>query len=156
ATLGNTIQRIRVVFKFAFDNGLIDRPVRYGQNFKRPSKKTLRINKAKKGPKLFSAEEILKLLGAAGVQMKAMILLGINCGFGNPDCATLPLSAVNLDTGWIDYPRPKTGIPRRCPLWPETVAAIKAALTTRPQPKRPEHAGLVFITKYGGSWAKDV
>jgi hypothetical protein len=29
-TLGNVVQRVRVVFKFAFDNGSIDRPVRYG------------------------------------------------------------------------------------------------------------------------------
>ncbi len=43
ATLGNVIQRMRVVFKFAWDNGLIDRPVRCGAGFKRPTKKTLRI-----------------------------------------------------------------------------------------------------------------
>ena len=54
------------------------------------------------------------LLDGAGVQLKAMMLLGINCGFGNADCASLPLSALNLETGWIDYPRPKTGVPRRC------------------------------------------
>ena len=41
-TLGNVIQRIRVVFKFAWDGGLIDRPVRYGQAFKRPSRKVVR------------------------------------------------------------------------------------------------------------------
>ena len=57
-TLGNVIQRIRVVFKFAHDGGLIDRPVRYGQNFKRPSRKSVRVDRAKKGPKLFTAEEV--------------------------------------------------------------------------------------------------
>src|SRR5262249_12409554 len=65
-TLGNVIQRIRVVFKFAWDSGLIDRPVRYGQSFKRPSRKVVRLDRAKKGPKLFRAEEILRLLAAAG------------------------------------------------------------------------------------------
>jgi hypothetical protein len=55
--LGNVIQRIRVVFKFAFDNGSIDRSVRYGQNFARPSRKTVRRDRAKKGPKLFTADE---------------------------------------------------------------------------------------------------
>jgi hypothetical protein len=45
-TLGNVINRMRVVFKFAPDNGEIDRPVRYGQAFKRPSKKTLRLHRA--------------------------------------------------------------------------------------------------------------
>ena len=54
---------------------------------------------------------------------------GVNCGFGNGDCASLPLSAVNLDAGWIDFPRPKTGINRRCPLWPETVAYAQKIAT---------------------------
>jgi integrase len=154
-TLGNVIQRMRVVFKFAWDGGLIDRPVRYGQGFKRPSRKVVRIDRARKGPRLFTAEEIRRLIGAAGVQLKAMILLGINGGFGNADCGHLPLSAVDLKAGMIDFPHPKTGIPRRCPLWGETVQAIREASTGRPEPKKEEHAGLVFITKYGLPWAKD-
>jgi integrase len=154
-TLGNVIQRIRVVFKFAWDNGLIDRPVRYGQGFKRPSRKVVRIDRARKGPKLFRADEIRRLLAAASTSMQAMILLGINGGFGNADCGHLPLSAVDLEVGVIDFPRPKTGIPRRCPLWPETVQAIREASANRPDPKKEEHAGLMFITKFGLPWAKD-
>jgi hypothetical protein len=45
-----------------------------------------------------------------------MFLLAINCGFGNDDCDRLPRSAVDLDAAIIDFPRPNTGIPRRCPL----------------------------------------
>jgi integrase len=153
--LGGTIQRVRTVFKFAFDNGLVDRPVRYGQSFKRPSKKTMRLDRAKKGAKLFAAEDIRKLLDAAGPAMRAMIYLGINCGFGNSDCANLPQSAVDLDGTMIDFPRPKTGIPRRCPLWPETVEALREALARRPQHKNDADAGLFFITKYGLSWGKE-
>lgn len=154
-TLGNVIQRIRVAFKFAWDSDLIDRPVRYGQGFKRPSRKTVRLDRAKKGPKLFTKEEIQRLLDSAGTAMKAMILLGINCGFGNADCGHLPALAVDLEAGMIDFPRPKTGIPRRCPLWPETEAALHEASAGRPNPKNEEHEGLVFITKYGLPWAKD-
>src|SRR5262249_61068599 len=106
---------------------------------------------AKQAPKLFRPEEVGKLLAAASVQVRAMILLGINCGFGNSDCGNLPLSAVNLDAGWIDYPRPKTGIPRRCALWPETVQALRDALAHRPEPKKAEHAGLAFLTRHGRS-----
>jgi integrase len=154
-TLGNVIQRMRVVFKFAWDNDVIDRPVRYGQGFKRPSRKVVRIDRAKKGPKLFAAAEIQHLLANAGPAMRAMILLGINAGFGNADCGNLPLSALDLDRGSLDFPRPKTGIPRRAALWPETVAAIREALAKRPMPKDEKHACLVFITKYGLPWAKD-
>jgi hypothetical protein len=46
-TLGNVIQRVRVVFKFASDNGLIDRRVCYGSASKRPSRKTVRIDRAR-------------------------------------------------------------------------------------------------------------
>jgi integrase len=153
-TLGNVINRMRVVFKFAFDNRLIDRPVCYGSAFKRPSRKTLRLDRAKKGAKLFTAAEIHRLLGAASVPLRAMLMLAINCGLGNADCGTLPLSALDLEGGWLDFPRVKTGIPRRCPLWPETVAALKEALALRPKPQKAEHAGLAFITKYGLPWAK--
>jgi integrase len=153
-TVRNAIQRIRVVFKFAVDNGLTDHLIRYGQGFKRPSQKTLRLERARKGPKLFAPAEVRRLLDGASVPVRAMILLGINCGMGNADCGVLPLSAVDLESGILDFPRPKTGIPRRCPLWPETIDAIRAALDCRPEPKQAEHAGLVFITKYGKPWAK--
>lgn len=87
--------------------------------------------------------------------LRAMILLGINCGFGNADCGTLPLKALDLESGWIDYPRPKTGIARRAKLWSETVEALRKALAKRKSPVNPADAGLVFITKYGTSWAKN-
>jgi hypothetical protein len=68
-TLGNVIERIRVVFKFAWNNGVFDRPVRFVQNFKRPSRKVVRIDRARKGPKLFTADEIKRLLATTGTQM---------------------------------------------------------------------------------------
>jgi integrase len=153
--LGNVIQRVRSVFKFGTDNGLIERVIRYGQGFQRPSQKTLRLHRAKQGAKLFTAEEIHKLIDAADVQLQAMVMLGINCAFGMADCGRLPLAAVDLERAWIDFPRPKTGVPRRCPLWPETTAAIREALTKRPEPKRAEDAGLVFLTAQGRSWHKE-
>jgi integrase len=153
--LGKTIQCVRCLFKFAYDAALIPAPIRFGPGFKRPSKKTLRLHRASQGPKLFTAEEIRKLLDLASPAMKAMILLGINGGFGNSDAGNLPLSAVNLAACWLDFPRPKTGIPRRCPLWPETIQAIRHALAKRPTPKDDADADLVFITRYGESWTKD-
>src|SRR5207302_1233691 len=145
--LSKTIQFVRCAFKYGYEAGLLDRPVRFGPGFKRPSKKVLRLHRAKQGPKLFTPEETRKLLDAASVHVRAMILLGINCGFGNSDCGNLPQSAVDLERGWVDYPRPKTGIPRRCSLWPETIQALRNALADRPEPKKAEHAGLVFVTR---------
>jgi integrase len=150
--LAKAIQSVRCLFKHTYDAGLVPAPVRFGPGFARPAKKVMRLHRAKQGPKLFTAEEIRKFLAAAGVQLKAMVLLGVNCGFGNADVGLLPLSALDLDGGWVNYPRPKTGISRRCPLWPETVEAIREALPRRPAPKKEEHAGLAFLTSRGGCW----
>ncbi len=163
--LAKFIQCVRCLFKHAFEVGLIDRPLRFGPGFRRPTKKTFRLHRAEGGLKLFTPHEILTLLrgalvvGAggpelvrAGAQLRAMILMGVNCGFGNADVGNLPLTALDLDRGWVNYPRPKTGVPRRCPLWPETVAAIREAMARRPRPKKEQHAALVFLTSRGGSW----
>lgn len=108
--LRNTITRVRMVFKFAFDERLIEHPMHYGQSFAPPSAKTLRKARNEAGPRLFEADELRKILDAADPVMQAMVLLGINCGFGNTDVANLPQSAIDLETGWVDFPRPKTEI----------------------------------------------
>jgi integrase len=154
-SLGNEVQRIRVAFKYAYDAGLIDKPIRFGPTFKRPAKRILRAERQKRGPRMFEARHLRRLLKAADQPLKAMILLGLNCGFGNNDCGTLPLSALDLDHGWIDYPRPKTAVARRCPLWPETVEALSEAIAQRRPPKDQAHQGLVFVTKFGQPWAKE-
>ena len=151
--LTNTMQIVRSVFKYAAEE--TGKQVRFGPGFKRPAKKTIRLHRVKQGPNLFTADEICCLIGSAGTPLAAMILLGINCGLGNSDVGNLPQSALDLENGWLDYPRPKTGILRRCPLWPETLQAIREALAKRPEPKNPEHGGSVFITKRGGSWFKE-
>jgi len=154
--LGKVIQCIRCVFKFGYEAALLATPMRFGSGFKRPSKKTLRLAKAKRGPMLFTAAEIRQLIEAAGIPLRAMVLLGINAGLGNSDCANLTLPTVDLKTGWATYPRPKTGVERRFHLWPETVQAIEEALARRPEPKEQADVDLVFITKPGLGWGKDI
>lgn len=164
---GNEIQKTRTIFKFAFDNELIDRPMRFGSQFEKPGKDEGRKHRATQGKRLFTAAEIHHLLDGqlvkvkgkksqrvpgAGPQLRAMILLAINCGFGNNDVACLPKSVLDLEKGWVDFPRPKNGIQRRCPLWPETVAALRKALANRPAHTSPDDADCIFITKYGGRW----
>lgn len=154
-SLTNDITRVRIMFKWGFDSGLIGQPIRYGQGFQKPSRKVLRKAREDKGPRMFTADQIQKMLAAASVPLRAMVLLAINCGFGNNDCATLRLSSIDLPGRWLNHPRPKTGIARRCPLWPETVEAIEAAIANRPKPRDDETAKLVFVTSRLKSWAKD-
>lgn len=164
--LANDIARARVLFKWAFDEGLIEAPMRYGQSFNRPNRKTMRVARAKNGPRMFEWDQVLAMLDGKTIQgkkvtgasqpLRTMILLAVNCGFGNSDVAKLPLSAINLKTGWLEFPRPKTGIERRIPLWPETVKALKEWLPNRPAQKAGVSDDLVFITQRGGSWSKTV
>jgi integrase len=151
-TLHNDITRARVIFKYAADSDMIDRPVRYGQSFKKPSKAILRKVRQSKPPRMFTAEEIQKIIKKAGIQLRAMVHLGVNCGMGNNDCAKLEMRHLDLKNGWLNYGRPKTGIPRRCPLWSETVVAIQEALASRPRPNGEAHSVRVFVTKNGSSW----
>ena len=153
-TLKNEINRCRIVFKYAHDQRLIQQPVHYGQSFNRPSAKMLRKARNEAGPRLFEADEIRRVLEAADPVLKAMVLLGVNCGFGNTDVASLPHSAVDFDGGWINFPRPKTEIPRRIPLWKETAVALREAITHRHQPKDTSDADLIFITIQGNPWVR--
>lgn len=164
-TLKSKINRARVVFKYAYDQRLIERPVEFGQSFDRPKPKHLRAAKYEAGPNLFSRDELIAILTAldgkpvavgekivtwpASATMRAMVLLGLNCGFGNTDCSSLPKTAVDLKAGWIKFPRPKTAIQRRIPLWPETVKAIETAIRERPPAESPEDDGLCFLTERG-------
>ena len=129
--------------------------MRYGPNFKPPGKSALRRERSDKPPRLFTATQLRCILDAADTHLRAMILLAINCGLGNADCGQLRFSNVDLAAGWLDFPRPKTGINRRCPLWRETVAALKASIAARPEPKADTDLELVFITKHGHAWHQD-
>jgi integrase len=73
---------------------------------------------------VFTSEEIHRLFDAADIQMKAMIWLGLNCGFGCTDCAGLKWSDLDLANGRVKLARGKTGVSRDLPLWPETVQSL--------------------------------
>ena len=147
---------VKMLFGFAYANELIEKPIRFGQQFNRPSLKSMRIHRARKqkdhGLRMFEAAEIQQLLETAKPQLKAMILLAANGGLGNSDLSNLPQSAVK--GGWLQYPRVKTGVDRRIPLWPETQQALTEAIATRPRAKDPEDDGLCFLTRQGRKWVR--
>jgi len=116
------IVRVKTVFEYAAENGLTEKPVAYGSEFKPPSASLLRRHRAKSGGKLLEAEEVRSQadgalgVGATGPEfiagvdpvMRAMVLLGVNCRMGNIDCAALVPRNLDLEHGWLDYPRPRT------------------------------------------------
>lgn len=149
------VQIVRTLFKYGMDSGLIVKPVLFGPTFKRPAKSVLRKHRAENGPKMFSHQQVQALLEKASPTLRAMVLLGVNCGLGNTDCGRLETRHLDLERGWLTFARPKSGIPRRAKLWPETVDAIREALEVQPAPRDKANAGRVFITKYGQPWAKE-
>ena len=88
----------------------------------------------------FNPEQTNKLLSAADVKMRAMIWLGLNCGFGCTDCSELKWTDLDFVNARVRLPRRKTGVSRDLPLWPETIEAIE---------KVPRTGKLVFYTSRG-------
>lgn len=159
-SVGDYVRRSRVLFKYAYDAELIDKPLRYGSSFSEPSRRSIRRDRQAKqqqhGLRMFEAAELRNLLKSAGQPLHAAILLGINCGFGATDIATLPKRCLDLDSGWLEFPRPKTSVDRRIPLWPETVTSLKEVLPLRPAAAQKDDDHLCFLTTNGTRFVRPV
>jgi integrase len=121
ARAGKTITVAKMMFRWAFESDIIRQMPKFGPDFKTATK---RLSRKSRKEKMLTAEGIRMLLSKGDVQQRAMILLAINGGLGNTDLSELRRAHINDD--WLTYPRPKTGINRRIPLWPETVDALQA------------------------------
>ncbi len=153
-SINSDIGKIKAIFNWAGpgDNGqgYIDKLPRFGSAFKRPSRVALDRERENKGEKrVFTAAQIRVLLAAARRPLKAMIFLGINVGYGNTDCAKLPIAKLDLKNGWATFARTKNAYRRRAKLWPESIEALREALKVRKEPADPKYDNRVFITKYG-------
>jgi hypothetical protein len=96
----------------------------------------------------FTVEEITVLLQHANPKQRALMLLGINCGFTGQDIATLTTDNISIgddDLVEITKPRTKTRAYGRWRLWPETAELLQAEIDRR-EPKRCEP---IFMTRQG-------
>jgi integrase len=152
--LAKFITCTRGLFNYCFETELIAAPVRYGKVFDLPERKWVRLAREKRGEVFITAADLNRMMDAASVPFRAMLLLGINAAFNNADCSRLDRKAVDRESGWLSGLRPKTAVPRRCPLWPETVAALNAARMVRPDPKNPTDADAFFLTREGGRFVE--
>jgi len=136
-TINNRITAIKAMYNWALNNGVINST---------PNLKAIKkvvISKAEKPT--FSIAQIQKLLQKACIQMKAMILLGLNCGFGCTDCAELKWGNIDLKKARVCFPRGKTGINRNLPLWMETMEALRSI---------PKTGELIFYTSKDNPWVR--
>lgn len=133
------ISNLKTLFHWAKKNDILQRI----PNIDAVSRSKI-VNKQRR---IFTHEEINKLLAVADVKMKAMIWLGLNCGFGCTDCSELQWKNLDLTNCRVVFPRGKTGVPRDLPLWSETIEALKAA---------PKKGKLVFYTARGNPFVRSV
>ncbi len=146
-TLSGRIGRAKVIFNWGYSEGYTHTP-KYGASFGKPAAKVLRLHKKRTPKKRFKADQIHSMLEAASPQLRAMFLLGINCGFGNKDCSELRLHDLYLEEGRWDLTRSKTGVDRHGFLWPETVVALREVINGQGSDD------LVFRTSKGNPWER--
>lgn len=158
-SLRREMTNVRSIFKYGWENEYHGQ-VNFGSDFKLPSNKKVKSHKQKQkrehGDRCFTVEQIETLLDACTIPaLRAMILLGLNIGTNNSDLRNMMFADIDIETGWLDYARIKTGEERRAKLWPETIAAINAYLKNRKEPPNEEHRKIVFLTKYRRPWGSD-
>ena len=140
-SIRNQVLRLRVMVKYLIDHGMVER-MRFGSYFNPPSKKQMRaVQNAKQ---VFEPGELRETIQAAPPQLRPAILLGINCGFNNMDFCSIEVA--DIYPGRIEMARTKTEVPRTCPLWPETEAAIAAVV---------RESGTALRNTKGNPWNSD-
>lgn len=115
----------QMILKYATDRNWLE-PYKYRDVLKGPTKPEKLVYLQERGPLRFTPEQIKQLLDASDGPLHAHVLLGINAAYGPTDCAKLKARYIAKEgrITWLTQHRSKTGEPRRCPLWPETVAAL--------------------------------
>lgn len=139
------ISKVRHLFKWALESEYLDKPQNFGPGFRKPRKANRKSDKRH----ALERQDILRLIKNAGTKDKAVLLLAINCGYGNEDCSRLQRNHLDLENGFVTFPRPKTEQYRRAKLWPETQAALSRWLKVRPESRHKEHENYVFVNRRG-------
>lgn len=145
--LARNVQLARTIWKYADENDWVTRRPRFGSVFIKP------ITEKKVGvpPTL---DELRAVLNASAGQLRAMIMLGLNGGYGAGDCSALPQASVDFDLGVIRFERPK--MKRRRPVdrvmtgWPCTMEALADCIR-----ERDKGDDLVFRTCKGNAWTRN-
>lgn len=148
-TANHYINHVRMLLMWGWRmHGIPHPPIGSLQRFS-GRKNTKKGHGRKQSRNPLSWRELEKLFSVADVTDTALLMLGLNCGFGNMDIGTLKLCDVNLEEGTISHPRPKTGVNRDFNLWPETVEILKAYLTGHRGTSNENFAKLFFVDRRG-------
>ncbi len=155
-SINHYLNAVRAIFSFGDQSGLLRKPPNLARvkNERRPTP-------GSNHKPLYRQADMQKLLSHADLQVRVMIFLGLNCGFGPKDIRDLTWNDFGGER--VTLPRSKTGVCQTFLLWPETLQAIKelakhragliARLARRGRPRSDE--GHVFMTKFWRPWSKD-
>ena len=147
----NLVCNIRSIWQWAKAMGHVPQTVNLGPRFKPPSSDAISRERESCGTTRFiDRTAILAMLEKASPKMRAMILLGINCGFYASDSTALTFDHLHLD-GSIPYhnmPRVKNGRRRAAVLWSETVTSILSYAAGRT-------SGTVFLNQKGAKYGQN-
>jgi integrase len=144
-SINHYLGAVRAMFTFAEETGIIPQ----APKLKRV-KNEVRVRAGSKEKPLYQLDDLSKLLKKADSQMKAMIMLALNCGFGPKDIRDLTWD--DFDGDRVTLPRSKTGVCQTYLLWSETHALLdrirygRAELIARMAKLRTQHSdnGHVF------------
>lgn len=130
-TVNRHIAGLRAIWNFGSRNGLLQRNAPWGDHLNILPARVVRVfNEQKRstyGAKFFEAHEVRSLIEFADDQMRAAVLVCLNCGYGPSDLGHL--GRRNVQGRWARLHRNKTGIPRNAYLWPETLEALEKIWT---------------------------
>ncbi len=151
----------RGIFKWGYEiAGLLPTMPRFGGALKKPPARAIRAARYAAGMRMWKANEIRAILDKANVHCRAFIYFGINAGFEAHDVSGLTnlmvLPILNNETTVLEFPRPKTAIRRSCPLWPETIKALRDSIAQRPTPRLISAEDKVFVTKFGRAYGNEL
>jgi len=155
-SVNHYLSAVRAMFTFAEEIGLIEKVPKLKRIKNEPRSKP-----GSKEKPLYSLRDIDRLLDEADIQMKAMIMLALNCGFGPKDMHDLTWEDINGER--VTLPRSKTGVCQTYLLWPET---LKQLIKIEQQRSRhilrlAKRAGVrsdkghVFVTRFWRLWNRD-
>lgn len=105
-----------------------------------------------KAPPCFTDEEVRRFVAAATGQHKLHLLLMLNCGMTQKDVSDLRKDQIDLDAGTITRRRSKTRLKKGTPLvtyplWPSTLALLRAHLSSDPTIALLTHTGRRWVRK---------
>ena len=127
------VQRTRTIVRWIYATHYPGTMPAFGPDFRRRSRRQQKQDRAAAPTRLIDAAGLRAILAESSVNMRAMVLLGINAALGGEDCCRLTVTETMhaVETGWLLGHRVKTSEVRQARLWSVTRDALRAAALHR-------------------------